>query len=99
MKPAYDELTGVWTRLHHFNHLQSIAGWDQAALMPPKGNDARASAMAEMQGLLHQMRTDPKLAELLKRAEDENIDDASRANLHEMRREGRGPKPPPEDPG
>jgi carboxypeptidase Taq len=86
---AYDELTGIWTRLHHFNHLQSIAGWDQAAMMPPKGNDARASAMAEMQGLLHQMRTDPKLAELLKRAEDENIDDASRANLHEMRREWR----------
>ena len=86
---AYDELTGIWTRLHHFNHLQSIAGWDQAAMMPPKGNDARASAMAEMQGLLHQMRTDPKLAELLKRAEDENIDEAARANLHEMRREWR----------
>ena len=56
---AYDELAGIWTRLHHFQHLQSIAGWDQAAMMPTKGNRARANAMAEMEGLLHRMRTDP----------------------------------------
>ena len=86
MKTAYDELAGIWRRLHHFEHLQSIAGWDQAAMMPPKGNDARAKAMAEMEGLLHQIRTDPKLAELLQRAATENIDAFSRANLGEIRR-------------
>ena len=52
MLPAYDELQRTWTRLHHFGHLQSMAGWDRAAMMPPKGNDARAAAMAEMDGLM-----------------------------------------------
>jgi carboxypeptidase Taq len=90
MKPAYDELTGVWTRLHHFNHLQSIAGWDQAAMMPSKGNDARSNAMAEMQGLLHSMMTDPKLVDLLKRAGVEPLDSFATANLREIRRDWRG---------
>ena len=89
MTVAYDELQRNWTRLHHFGHLQSIAGWDRAAMMPPKGNDARAAAMAEMDGLMHQMRTDPRLADLLTRAEDENLDEAKRANLREIRRQWR----------
>ena len=89
MNAAYDELTTLWNRLHHFQHLQSIAGWDQAAMMPPKGNGARANAMAEMEGLLHRMRTDPKLADLLRRAATEGIDDFARANLGEIRREWR----------
>jgi carboxypeptidase Taq len=49
--------------MHHLGHLQSIAGWDQAANMPPKGNEARAAAMAEMAALLHRMRTDPAIAD------------------------------------
>jgi carboxypeptidase Taq len=89
MKTAYEELTAIWTRLHRFGHLQSIAGWDQAAMMPPKGNDARAAAMAEMEGLLHSMRTDPKLVELLQRAAGEPLDPFAKANLGEIRREWR----------
>ena len=46
--PAYDELAAHFTRLHHFAHLGSIVGWDQAANMPPKGNDARGKALAEI---------------------------------------------------
>ena len=89
MNTAYDELAGIWTRLHHFQHLQALAGWDQAAMMPPKGNDARAKAMAEMEGLLHRMRTDPKLVDLLQRAAAEPVDAHARANLGEIRREWR----------
>ena len=89
MGTAYDELKRIWTQLHHFSHLQSIAGWDQAAMMPPKGNAARANAMAEMEGLLHRLRTDPTLATLLASAEGEALDDFARANLHEIRRDWR----------
>jgi carboxypeptidase Taq len=85
--PAYDELASTWTRLHRFGHLQSIAGWDQAANMPRKGVEARAAAMAEMAALLHRMVTDPKLPTALERAEQEALSDAQRANLREMRRE------------
>ena len=89
MNNAYDELCGVWTRLSHFGHLQAIAGWDQAAMMPPKGQTARANAMAEMDGLMHRMRTDPRLADLLARAEGEPLAAFQRANLGEIRRDWR----------
>jgi len=89
MNKAYDELCGIWNQLHHFGHLQSIAGWDQAAMMPPKGNVARANAMAEMDGLMHRMRTEPRLAHLLADAAGEGLDALQRANLNEIRREWR----------
>ncbi len=96
MTPAYDTLAGTWTRLHHFGHLQSLAGWDQAANMPPKGNEARAAALAEMAALLHRMRTDPALKGQIARAEQEPLSDVQRANLREMQREWRASNALPE---
>lgn len=94
--PTYDELSGQWTRLHRLGHLQSIAGWDQAANMPPKGNEARAAALAEMAALLHRMRTDARLPGQLERAEQEPLSELQRANLREMRREWRAANALPE---
>ena len=96
MKAAYEELKQAWVRLHRFGHLQSIAGWDRAAMMPTKGSAARAEAMAEMGALMHRMRTDPRLATLLERADAEPLDDFERANLREMRREWRSSNALPE---
>jgi carboxypeptidase Taq len=94
--PVYDVLSSTWTRLHRFGHLQALAGWDQAANMPPKGNEARAAALSEMAALLHRMVTDPALPDQLARAEQEPLDDAQRANLREMRREWRAQNALPE---
>ena len=85
--PAYDQLAHTFERLHHLQHLQSIAYWDQAANMPARGNQARGAALAEMAGLMHRMRTDPKLSDDLSRAEQEPLTDLQRANLREMRRD------------
>ena len=87
--PAYDTLAATWKRLHHFGHLQAIASWDRSALMPASGNDARANAMAEMDGLLHGIRTDPQLAANIEKSEGEKLDDFQRANLREIRRDWR----------
>jgi carboxypeptidase Taq len=87
--PAYEALASTFTRLHHLQHLQSIAGWDHAANMPPKGNEARAAALAEMAALLHRMLTEPALAGQLARAEQEPLHDLQRANLREMQRQWR----------
>ena len=84
--PAYDDLHGRHQRLHRLSHLQAITSWDQSANMPPKGNEARSRALAEMQGLLHELATDTALKDLLARAEAEPLDDVQRANLREMRR-------------
>lgn len=80
-------LNATFKRLHHFGHLASIASWDQAAMMPTKGNEARAAAMAELQVLMHQTLTDPKLPALFEAATDADLSDADRASLAEMRRE------------
>lgn len=84
--PAYEDLATTFLRMHRLGHLQSMAGWDQAANMPPKGNDARAAAMAEMSALLHRMVTDPALGTGIARAHVEPLSDEQRANLREMRR-------------
>ncbi len=86
LTPAYDELSRTQTRLHHLSHLQAIASWDRAALMPPAGNEARAAALTEMAALLHRMQTDPALGGQIQRAEQEDLSDGQRANLREMRR-------------
>src|SRR5688500_5972155 len=94
--PSYNELTQAFTRMYRLQHLQSIASWDQAANMPPRGNEARAAAMAEMGALLHRMRTDPQLGQQLDRAEAEPLSEPQRANLREMRREWRQSNAVPE---
>lgn len=84
--PGYDALTRTFTQLHHLGHLQSLAHWDQAANMPPSGNEARAAALAEMASLLHRMRTDPQVARDIERAAGESLSEAQLANLREIRR-------------
>ena len=85
--PAYDELTRTHSRLHRLAHLQSIASWDQASNMPPKGNEARAAALAEIAALLHRMSTEPALGGWLKTAQAEPLDAEQQANLREMQRD------------
>ena len=65
-------------------------------MMPPKGNEARAAAEAELQALMHRVRTDPKLADKLRAAEAESLSDTERANLREMRRDWRDANALPE---
>ncbi|MEO7726727.1 MAG: carboxypeptidase M32 [Burkholderiales bacterium] len=94
--PSYTELCRVWTRLYRYNHLASIVGWDRNAMMPPKGNDARAAAEAELNALRHRTRTEPRLAELLRAAEQEPLSDVERANLREIKRDWRDANALPE---
>jgi carboxypeptidase Taq len=85
--PTYDDLSAHFTRLHHYAHLGSIVSWDRAANMPPKGNEARSSAMAELAALMHRLRTEPSLGDRIARAEQEPLSDHQRANLREIRRD------------
>ena len=87
--PAYDSLAQTFQRMYRLSHLRDIAGWDQAANMPPKGNEARAAALTEMATLLHRMRTEPRMRDDLQRAQQEPLAPLQRANLREMRREWR----------
>ncbi len=85
-KTAYQALCARHVRMYRLSHLHSIASWDQSANMPPKGNEARSLALAEMGGLLHQLATEPELKGLLEAAAQEDLDEVERANLREMQR-------------
>ncbi|MEO8298291.1 MAG: carboxypeptidase M32 [Burkholderiales bacterium] len=76
-------------RQYRLEHLGAICGWDRAAFMPPNGNEARSAALAELEGVLHGLRTDAALATLLAQAAQEPLDDWQRANLREMTRDWR----------
>jgi carboxypeptidase Taq len=85
--PTYDSLRARWQRLHHYSHLVSIASVDRNTHMPPAGNEARSAAMAELEGEMHRLRTDPGLEAALNAAASEPLDAVARANLREMRRD------------
>ena len=38
MSTAYETLVASFTKLYRYQHLASIVAWDQAAMMPSKGN-------------------------------------------------------------
>ncbi len=83
---AYADLTRTFTRLYRFRHLASLAGWDHAAMMPPRGNDARAAAMAELGVHMHGMLTDTALKAKIDAAEQEKLKPIEQANVREMKR-------------
>ena len=83
-QPAYPALVSIFTKLYRYQHLAAMAGWDQAAMMPAHGNDARGAALAELAVLMHQTLTDPKLASLLAQAKRDGQESAS---VREMERQ------------
>lgn len=85
--PAYAALNATFTRLYRYQHLGAIAGWDQAAMMPPRGNEARGAALAELGVLMHQTLTDKSLPALMQAAAGEALDAEQLASLREMRRD------------
>jgi carboxypeptidase Taq len=86
---AYLELSRRHQRIYRLGHLQAMGMWDQSANMPEKGNQARANAMAEMGGLLHELATAPELKALLTKAEAEPLSEFEAASLREMKRSWR----------
>ncbi len=87
MSSAYETLVASFTKLYRYQHLASIVAWDQAAMMPSKGNDARGAAMAELAVLMHDTLTAPQLAPAFEAAKAESSDAIETASVREMRRQ------------
>ncbi len=87
--PAYTELAHQHTRLYRYQHLAAIVGWDRNAMMPAKGNEARAAAEAQLQALIHRERSDPHMGRLIATAQGEALDTVQAANLREIERDWR----------
>jgi len=85
---SYATLERHYRRLSHLEHLDAIAGWDEATMMAEGGGSARAEALATLRGIIHTEAVHPALGEWLGAAEAESkgLDAWQRANLREMKR-------------
>ena len=93
----YDQLIAHYQTINHFNHAQSMLGWDAAANMPSGGSDARSQAMAELSVHVHRLSTQPQLGELFNNAENETLTTEQTASLREMKRQWQQATVVPED--
>lgn len=83
---SYPQLQQHFLKISHLKHLQAICSWDQAAMMPDGGNDARSAAMAELSVLVHQQTTASHLGEWLIAAEQESLSGTEQASLAAIKR-------------
>jgi carboxypeptidase Taq len=83
---SYTELAAHYHRISQLSHVKAITGWDEAVMMPHGGGDARAEAMATLEGLIHGLSTDPRVGDWLERAREAPLDETSRASLRENER-------------
>lgn len=81
---AYKELTSRFTQLYRYQHVAAMGAWDKLVIMPPKGHEARAAALAQLDVLIHRTQTDQELPRLLEAAEQENLTDMERCSVREM---------------
>jgi carboxypeptidase Taq len=86
---SYAQLQQHFLKISHFNHLSAICDWDQAAMMPAGGNDARSAAMAELSVLIHQQTTAPHLADWFAVAEGETLSADEKTSLAALKRRWR----------
>jgi carboxypeptidase Taq len=87
---SYAALAARYRQIAHLQHVEAIAGWDEAAMMPAGGGEARAEALATLRVLLHQLQTDASLGDLFEAAEADrargHLGPWEAANLREMKR-------------
>ena len=83
---SYQSLEKTFYRLAQLDHAVAMLSWDQQVMMPPKGNEARGRALAELQVLSTEIMQDPALLKAMDdaQADSGNLDDWQHANLREM---------------
>jgi carboxypeptidase Taq len=87
MNDPYPELERRFKRISALREAGGMLQWDTAVLMPKGGAGVRGEQLAALQLTCHELLVDPRILELLDRAESEStLDDWQRANLREMRR-------------
>ncbi len=84
---SYKHLESVFKQIENLNHAAAILQWDEAAMMPQGGGDARAEALTEIVKIKNQILIDPALLEHFTEAQSENLEEDQKIDLREMGRE------------
>lgn len=84
---AYHTLADRFRRMAVLGEAETVLHWDAAVIMPASAAEPRGDQLAELRVVLHEMLTDPAIADLLDAAEPLPLDPWQAANLREMRRD------------
>ena len=59
---AYAALSAHLKQTAALSGVSGLLSWDQEAIMPPKGAEQRAEQAGAMSAMLHERRSDPRVA-------------------------------------
>ncbi|WP_394730922.1 carboxypeptidase M32 [Altererythrobacter sp. GH1-8] len=92
LNSAYGQLADTFERVGHLGAASSTLFWDGRTKMPTGGASSRGKVMAALTSIVSETMADPRLGDLLDRAESEEagtLGPWEAANLREMRRRWR----------
>lgn len=84
---AYQQLEQRFRRRADIDHALAIIGWDEAAMMPAGGGEARARSMASLEVMSHDLLVSSEVGDLFAAAASVELDPWQQANLAAMQRE------------
>jgi len=86
---SYAALVKHYRTIFHLGHVDAMASWDEATMMPIGGRDARSEALSTLRGVIHQQATHERLSGLFAAAAKEAgaLSPWEQANLRLMERE------------
>jgi carboxypeptidase Taq len=80
----YQKLTNIFEKVTYLSDASSILSWDANVLMPTSSAPYRANQLAAIEEATNRIIQDPNNLELIKGAQDENLNKIERANLREI---------------
>ena len=84
---AYQRLHSHFDKIGELENIAEISHWDEATMMPEGSGETRGRSLATLSGVIHDLKTDPKISEWLDESEGDNsLDQWQKANLFEIRR-------------
>ncbi|XOV88247.1 MAG: carboxypeptidase M32 [Pseudomonadota bacterium] len=84
---SYSALQAHFEKIYDLKHLSAIASWDEAAMMPKGGGEARGRALSTLGVVIHELLSDASLPDLIAAAAEEpGLSEWQSANVREMGR-------------
>ena len=87
MKNSYTLLKDEFQKLSRIAHAITFLQWDQLVMMPPGGNEARSSSLAELSAMHHKLLTSSRVSDLLEASSQEAMSKEQERSLAEMKRQ------------
>src|SRR5688572_29759646 len=89
-KVAYDELITTVREINLLGSVDSVLGWDERVMMPPKGAEHRANQSSLLARMTHQQFIAPRVGELIAAVEGTDLvrdpESDAAVNVRELRR-------------